>query len=191
MRSMQSSSQKTPRTERQRTGPKESRLLKNGARAHTFTREDRARGGHARAEKICRRKELKEKLDGAETEDLAAAESELLDRAVARLNLLIGSEDDRVALRAVKEVLDRTLGRPRQRHEHGRSHGADMDATLAAAREKLEAQIECRSQRDPRRATVRRQRVATVSGPSLVDEQVAEFERLRDGRERLDRPSAR
>jgi hypothetical protein len=44
---------------------------------------------------------------------------------------------------------------------------------------------------DPRRETVRRQRVATGSGPSLVDEQEAEFERLRDGRERLDGPSAR
>jgi hypothetical protein len=53
--------------------------------------------------------------------------------------LLIGSEDDRVALRAVKEALDRTLGRPRQRHEHGRSRGRDMDAALAAAREKLVA----------------------------------------------------
>jgi hypothetical protein len=52
---------------------------------------------------------------------------------------LIGSEDDRVALRAVKEVLDRTLGRPRQQHEQGRSHAPDMDAALASAREKLKA----------------------------------------------------
>jgi hypothetical protein len=72
---------------------------------------------------------------------LAAAEPELLDRTLGRLNLLIGSEDDRVALRAVKEVLDRTLGRPRQRHEHGRSQGTDMDAALAAAREKLTSLI--------------------------------------------------
>jgi hypothetical protein len=52
---------------------------------------------------------LREQFEGSELEDLAAAEPELFDRALARLNLLIGSEDDRVALRAVKEVLDRTL----------------------------------------------------------------------------------
>jgi hypothetical protein len=144
---MQSRSQRRLEPSGERTGPKESRLLKNGAPAHAFTPEDRARGGHARAEKIRRREELREKLDGTETEDLAAAESELLDRAVARLNLLFGSEDDRVALRAVREVLDRTLGRPKLRHEHERSHGPDMEATLAAAREKLEALIERRAAR--------------------------------------------
>jgi hypothetical protein len=120
---------------------KQSRPLKNGAAAHAFTREDRARGGHARAETIRRRKELREQFDVAELEDLAAAEPELLDQALARLYLLIGSEDDRVALRAVKEVLDRTLGWSRQRHEHGRSQGTDMDAALAAAREKLTSLI--------------------------------------------------
>jgi hypothetical protein len=117
-----------------------SRVLKNGAPAHAFTREDRARGGHARAEKIRRRKELRDQLDGPELEDLAAAESELLDRALARLSLLIGSEDDRVALRAVKEVLDRTFGRPSQ-HEYRRARGPDMDAALATAREKLAAAL--------------------------------------------------
>jgi hypothetical protein len=73
---------------------------------------------------------------------VAAAEPELLNRALARLNLLIGCDDDRVALRAVKEVLDRTLGRPRQAHEQGRSHGPDMEAAATAAREKLAASIE-------------------------------------------------
>jgi hypothetical protein len=88
--------------------------------------------------KIVKRKELREQLNRAELEDLKAAEPELLDRALARLNLLIGSEDDRVAMRAVKEVLDRTLGRPRQQQEHGRSsEHRDMDAALALAHEKL------------------------------------------------------
>jgi hypothetical protein len=126
----------------------ESRLLKNGAPAHAFTPEDRARGGHARGEKIRRRKELREQLEGADLEDMAAAEPELLDRALARLSLLIGSEDERVALGAVKEVLDRTLGRSRQRPDGGSSkHGPDMDAALAGAREKLAALIERRSAR--------------------------------------------
>jgi hypothetical protein len=141
MRSMPSDAHRRPGPTGQRTRDEQSRLLKNGAAAHEFTREERARGGHARAEKIRRRKELREQFDGAELEDLAAAEPELLDRALARLNLLIGSEDDRVALRAVKEVLDRTLGRPRQRHEHERSRGPDMDAALAAGREKLVAAL--------------------------------------------------
>jgi hypothetical protein len=125
----------------QSTAAAQARLLKNGAAAHAFTPADRARGGHARAEKMRRHKELRERFDVAEPEDLTAAEPELLDQALARLNLLIGSEDDRVALRAVKEVLDRTLGRPRQRHEHRRSQGTDMDAALAAAREKLTSLI--------------------------------------------------
>lgn len=41
-------------------GVEHSRLLKNGATAHALTPEERARGGHARAEKIRRRKELRE-----------------------------------------------------------------------------------------------------------------------------------
>jgi hypothetical protein len=152
MRSMQSRSQGHLEPSGQRTDPKESRLLKNGAPAHAFTPEDRARGGHARAEKIRRRKELREQLDVAELEDLSAAEPELLGRALVRLNSLIGSDDDRVALRAVKEVLDRTLGRPSQRHEHERSRGPDMDAALAAGREKLVAALIKRpaARRDPR-----------------------------------------
>jgi hypothetical protein len=142
MRSVQSGSQRRPGAAARPTGVEQSRLLKNGAAAHAFTREDRARGGHARAAKIRKHKELREQLNVAELEDLTAAEPELLDRALARLNLLIASEDDRVALRAVKEVLDRTLGRPRQRHEYGRSQGPDMDAALAQAREKLTSLME-------------------------------------------------
>jgi hypothetical protein len=95
-----------------------------------------------------RRKELRDRFDVAELEDLTAAEPELLDRALARLSLLIASEDDRVALRAVKEVLDRTLGRPRQRHDFGHAQGPDMGAALATAREKLAALIERRPARN-------------------------------------------
>jgi hypothetical protein len=64
------------------------------AKARPDTREDRARGGQARAEKIRRRKELRDQFDVVELEDLSAAEPELLERAIARLNLLIASEDD-------------------------------------------------------------------------------------------------
>jgi hypothetical protein len=140
MRSVQSGSKRSVAPAGQPTAGEQSHLLKNGAPAHAFTREDRARGGHARAEKIRRRKEVRKQLDVAELEDLAA-ESELLDRALARLSQLIGSEDDRVALRAVKEVLDRTVGRPRQRPDCERSQGPDMDAARARAA-KLAALIE-------------------------------------------------
>jgi len=126
---MQSGSRKLPPDGRQ-TDVQRTRLLKNGAAAHRFTPEDRARGGQARAEKVRKRKELREQFDVAELEDLSVAEPELLDRALVRLNLLLGSEDDRVALRAVKEVLDRTLGRPRQQHEHGRPLRSQRDPRL-------------------------------------------------------------
>jgi hypothetical protein len=60
---------------------------------------------------------LRERFDVAHLEDLAAAELDVLGGALLRLILLVSSDDDRVALRAVKEVLDRTLGRPRQQDE--------------------------------------------------------------------------
>jgi hypothetical protein len=133
------------------TRAEQPRLLKNGAAAHELTREDRAKGGRTRAEKIRRRKELRERFEVAQLEDLAGAELELLDQALVRLNLLIGSEDDRVALRAVIEVLDRTLGRPRQQQACDRSfEGApDMEAALAEAREKLAMRLKKRHAAPP------------------------------------------
>jgi hypothetical protein len=67
-----------------RTGAEQSRLLKNGAAAHELTREDRAKGGRTRAEKIRRRKELRERFEVSQLEDLAGAELELLDQALVR-----------------------------------------------------------------------------------------------------------
>jgi hypothetical protein len=124
-------------------------VLKNGAVAHELTREDRAKGGRRRAEKIRRRKELRERFEIGQLEGGLSAELELLDQALVRLSLLIGSEDDRVALRAVIEVLDRTLGRPRQRPARDRSFERvpDMEAALAEAREKLAARLERRAAR--------------------------------------------
>jgi hypothetical protein len=56
------------------------RLLKNGAAAHKFTREDRAKGGRKRAKKIRRRKELREQFEAADFEDLAVVELDLFGR---------------------------------------------------------------------------------------------------------------
>lgn len=123
---------------------REPRLLKNGAPAHEFTHEDRAKGGRARAAKIRRRRELRERFEVAQLEDLAAGELELLDRALLRLGLLIASDDDRVAWRASKEVLDRVLGRPGPQQEYRGSIELrrDTEAELAQARERLAFLIE-------------------------------------------------
>lgn len=107
-------------------------LLRNGVEAHELTREDRAKGGRARAEKLRRRKELRERFEVEQLEDLA--EAELLDRAVVRLTLLLASDDDRVALRAAIEVLDRVLGKPKPARSMVER---DFAAEAESAREKL------------------------------------------------------
>ena len=70
-------------------------------------------------------------------EDLA--EAELLDRAVVRIGLLIASDDDRVALRASIEVLDRVLGRPKPAPS---APERDFAAEVESAREKLAEMID-------------------------------------------------
>jgi hypothetical protein len=70
---------------------------RTGARAHEFTREDRAKGGRARAEKVRRRKELRERFEVGTLEDLAAAEDELLERALIRHGLVLASDDPRAS----------------------------------------------------------------------------------------------
>jgi hypothetical protein len=54
-----------------------------------------------------------------------------------------------VALRAVIQVLDRTLGRPRQQQAPDRSFkgGGEMESVLAEAREKLALRLEGRAAR--------------------------------------------
>ncbi|HXL42475.1 MAG TPA: hypothetical protein VN960_00275 [Gaiellaceae bacterium] len=141
---MQSSSQRRLRPAGRATADTRSRLLKNGAAAHAFTREDRAKGGRNRAKKIRRRKELREQFEAADFEDLAVAELDLFGRAFVRLNLLLASADDRVALRACTEIFDRVLGKPRQQQEFGgsREPRLDMEAALAEAHQKLGVRLE-------------------------------------------------
>jgi hypothetical protein len=106
------------------------------------------RGGRVRAEKMRRRKELRERFEVAHLDDLAAAELELLDQALVRLNLLLASEDHRVALRACIEVFDRVLGRPRQQVKDGHSFAQrpDMETALARACEKLALRLDGQAQ---------------------------------------------
>jgi hypothetical protein len=143
MRTMPSKSPTAPDANAPGT-PDHGRLLKNGAKAHDFTRDDRTRGGRARAARIRRRKALQERFDVETLEDLDGAKLELLDRALVRLALLIASEDDRIAMRACREVFDRVLGRPSQRSHRGGANRArrDREAESAAAREKLAILIE-------------------------------------------------
>jgi hypothetical protein len=112
-------------------------LLKNVAEAHELTRDDRARGGRARAEKLRKRKDLRERFQVEQLEDLA--EAELLDRAVVRRTLLLASDDDRVALRASIEVLDRVLGKPKPATS---TVERDFAAEAESAREKLAEMLE-------------------------------------------------
>jgi hypothetical protein len=66
-------------------------------------------------------KELRERFEAADLEDLAVAELEVRGRALVRLNLLLASDDHRVALRAYTEIFGRILGKPRQQQEFARS----------------------------------------------------------------------
>jgi hypothetical protein len=80
-------------------------MLKSGADAHDFTREERAKGGRARAEKV------RERREGAQ----AFADEKLqavLGEALHELEELLHSDDPRVKLKAAVVILDRTLGRP-------------------------------------------------------------------------------
>jgi hypothetical protein len=129
-------------------------MLKSGADAHDFTREERAKGGRARAEKV------RERREGAQ----AFADEKLqavLGEALHELEELLHSDDPRVKLKAAVVILDRTLGRPGQRLEHGGSidlRRADLvaqakeelhheyNAQAASARAKLQQLLERRTQ---------------------------------------------
>ena len=74
--------------------------------AEKATAESRAKGGRAKAEKIRADKEEARRLY---LEHLAGLTSPAL-----RLSALVDSEDERVAIRAVVEILDRLFERPTQ-----------------------------------------------------------------------------
>jgi hypothetical protein len=100
---------------------------------HELTQEDRARGRQTRAANGRERRERAE-------QDLFEA----LDKATGRLVDLLDSEDPAIALRAVVTLLDRVLGRPRQKLEHTASLAVSGEA--ARVRGKLDQLIERRAQ---------------------------------------------
>jgi hypothetical protein len=104
---------------------------------HKLTTEDRVRGGLARAAKARARRE--------EAETLAAERlSGLMTQALDRLERLLESDDDVAAARAVREVLDRVLGRSLQRQEHfgAVTLALEMESMRETARAKLDKLIE-------------------------------------------------
>jgi hypothetical protein len=81
--------------------------LRSGNAPHPLTAEERARGGRNRAARIRKRKLEAERVA---MDSLAAS----VGRAVSILADKLESDDERVQLRAAREILDRTLGRPTQ-----------------------------------------------------------------------------
>src|SRR5919204_5368495 len=75
--------------------------------AHEFTTDERRRGAlAAAAAKRAKREEARRRSAGR----IAA----MTDAALDRLEQLLAADDDQIAARAVREVLDRALGRPTQ-----------------------------------------------------------------------------
>jgi hypothetical protein len=88
--------------------PAQQKTLRGGVQPHQLTREERARGGRVKAERV---KADKAALREAADERL----HELLDVALCRLAGKLEAEDP--DLRAIVEVLDRTMGKAPQRVE--------------------------------------------------------------------------
>jgi hypothetical protein len=109
------------------------RVLKSGADAHDFTREDRAKGGRARAEKL---RERREAAQAFADEQLQA----VLATALHELEELLDSDDPHVKLRAAVVILDRTLGRPGQRLEHAGSIEFRRADLVAQAKQEIVAE---------------------------------------------------
>lgn len=105
-------------------------MLKSGAYAHDFTREERAKGGRARAEKV---RERREAAQAFADEKLQA----VLGEALHELEELLHSDDPHVKLKAAVVILDRTLGRPGQRLEHAGSIELRRADFVAQAKEEL------------------------------------------------------
>src|SRR5436305_8138351 len=95
------------------------------------TFESRSAGGHARAAKF---RELREEAKERAIERLAG----MSDKALTRLELILEAEDDGVAYRAVRDVLDR-IGTRTVDHEH-LGH-LEVDVAISAAREQLDARL--------------------------------------------------
>jgi adenylosuccinate synthase len=78
---------------------------------HVLTREERRKGQAKGAETKRQRREQA-------ADEASARLADAVDAAVAKLIVLLDSEDETDQLRAAAQILDRVLGRPRQTLEH-------------------------------------------------------------------------
>src|SRR5436853_2333939 len=110
------------------------------------TPESRSAGGHARAAKFrAVREEAKERA----IERLAG----MSEKALTWLEAILEAEDDAVAYRAVRDVLDR-IGARTVDHEH--SGHVDVDVEISATREQLKARRDAITERRALRSAPRR-----------------------------------
>jgi hypothetical protein len=103
---------------------------------HELTPDERGRGGRSRAQNLRAQREAAE---------LLAAErlAKVMDRTLDRLEELLASDNDAVAMRAVHEILDRVLGRSTHRHEH--AGAVELAVDMPALRAKLDRLVEQRA----------------------------------------------
>lgn len=94
-----------------------------GTPRHILTSDDSAKGGKARAAKYA---EARAQARELAVERLAG----MTDKALARLEALLVADTDADAYRAIKEVLDRVLGRPMQAVEVGGADGTPVSVEV-------------------------------------------------------------
>lgn len=98
---------------------------------HKFSAEESRKGARAAASVKRRRR--------AEAQQLALERlTALVDPALNRLEGLLDSKEEQVALRAARDILDRALGRARQQLEVTRADAFDPRALSDAELEQLE-----------------------------------------------------
>ena len=90
---------------------------------HELTPEERSRGGQHSGEV---RREKRDEARRTAAERLAG----MTDDALTRLEKLLLAEDDQIAARAIREVLDRVLGRPRQALELAGEDGGTVEIVV-------------------------------------------------------------
>lgn len=119
------------------------------AKKHELTKEERAKGGRARAAKLrAEREEAKLAVDAKLTAAIEQAVESLVAGLDAEGVVVVGSGEDAVVhpyalhavrIRAANALLDRVLGRPRQTHEH--SGHLELGVDIDLARSKLDGLI--------------------------------------------------
>jgi hypothetical protein len=130
-----------------RTRSGQLRLLKNGAEAHEFTRDDRAKGGRARAEKIRKRKELRDRFEvsSSKTSPRPSSNSSIKRWSGSTYCLLLRTIGLRCVL-ASRFSTASSAGRDSKSRTDTRSRSGPTWTALARAREKLALRLDGQAQ---------------------------------------------